>query len=73
MLNQLSQMLTILTSNIESIQNVLKTQSIADIVASSHWIPGSAKHTLLATLSDPTVVAGVQSKLQQNVSQLINL
>jgi hypothetical protein len=73
MLNQLSVMINIATKNVESIQLLLKTKSVADIVGASHWIPSSAKSIILNTLSDPTVVAGVQSKLQSNISQLINL
>lgn len=73
LLSQLSQMLGMVTNNIAGIQTVLQTQSISDIVASSHRIPGAAKDILLKALADPTVVAGVQTKLQANVSQLMNL
>lgn len=73
LLNQVSEMLNIVTNNISGIQNLLKTTSVADIVSSSHRIPGAAKKIILDMLSDPTVVAGVQSKLQTNISQLINL
>lgn len=73
LLNQLSEILIIFTGNIESIQNLLKTQSIADIVATSHRIPNAAKEIVLDTLSDPTIVVGVQTKLQANISQLISL
>ncbi len=73
LLSQLSEMLRMMTSNIAGIQALLQTQSISDIVAASHRIPGSAKEILLKALADPTVVAGVQTKLQSNVSQLMNL
>lgn len=73
LLSQLSQMLGMVTNNISGIQTMLQTQSISDIVAASHRIPGSAKEILLKALADPTVVAGVQTKLQSNVSQLMNL
>ena len=73
LLNQLSTIVAIVTRHVESIQTLLKTKSIAEIVASTYRIPDWAKHTILTTLSNPTVVAGVQSKLQQNVAQLINL
>lgn len=73
LLSQLSQMLGMVTNNIAGIQTLLQTQSISDIVASSHRIPGAAKDVLLKALADPTVVAGVQTKLQGNISQLMNL
>lgn len=73
LLSQLSQMLGMVTNNISGIQTMLQTQSISDIVATSHWIPSAAKDILLKALADPTVVAGVQTKLQGNVSQLMNL
>ena len=66
-------MLGMVTNNIAGIQTMLQTQSISDILASSHWVPSAAKDILLKALSDPTVVTGVQTKLQANVSQLINL
>lgn len=73
LLSQLSQMLAMVTNNISGIQTMLQTQSISDIVASSHRVPSAAKEILLKALADPTVVAGVQTKLQGNVSQLMNL
>ena len=73
LLSQLSQMLGMVTNNISGIQTILQTQSISTIVASSHRIPSAAKEILLKALADPTVVAGVQTKLQGNVSQLMNL
>lgn len=73
LLSQLSQMLGMVTNNIAGIQTMLKTQSISDIIAASHWIPSAAKEILLKAMADPTVVAGVQTKLQGNISQLMNL
>jgi predicted PurR-regulated permease PerM len=73
LLSQLSQMLGMVTNNIAGIQSVLQTQSISDLVASSHRVPSAAKDVLLKALADPTVVAWVQTKLQSNVSQLMNL
>lgn len=73
LLNQVSELINMATANIANIQALLKTTSIADIVASSNWIPWAAKEIILETLSDPNVVVGVQTKLQENVTQLINL
>lgn len=72
-LNQIAEMLNILTANIASIQELLKTQSIADIVAGMHRIPVSAKKIIMDMFTDPTIVTGVQSKLQQNITQLMNI
>ncbi|MEI7563721.1 MAG: hypothetical protein WCJ39_09120 [bacterium] len=73
LLSQLSQLLHMVTNNIAGIQTTLQTQSVSDIVSASRWIPSAAKETLLKALADPTVVAGVQTKLQSNVSQFMNL
>lgn len=73
LLNQVSQMLAMFTANIQDIQALLKTKTVAEIVAASPWIPWAAKDIILTTLSDPTVVAWVQTKVQANISQIINL
>ncbi len=73
LITQLSSLITMLTANIEHIQVILETQSLSEIVTGAHWIPWSAKETLIRVLSNPDVVAGVQTKLQTNISQIINL
>ncbi|MEI7918711.1 MAG: hypothetical protein WCH65_00400 [bacterium] len=38
-----------------------------------HWLPSALKTALLDSFSNPAVVNGVQSQLQQNISQIVNL
>ena len=73
LLSELSQVLTIMTANVSHIQQVLQTTPLLDIVQQTHRIPKDAKEVLLNRFSDPTVVAGVQAKLQANMSQLISM
>ena len=73
LLSQLSQIIKIITLNIAQIQQVFQTTPLIDIVHQSHRIPNSAKEMLLTWFSDPTVVTGVQLKIQENMAQLINI
>ena len=72
-LNQLSDIIKLLIANISQFQSLLETKSLVGIVQDIHWIPGGLKSWLLDSLSNPAVVGGVQSQLQQNISQIVNL
>jgi predicted PurR-regulated permease PerM len=73
LLSQLSQIVNIITSNIANIQEMFQTTPLVDIISQNHWIPKSAKEMLLTWFADPTVVSGVQLKIQENMAQLINV
>ena len=62
-----------ITGNIATLQTTLQNKSIVDIVAASHWLPGSIKKSLLDIFASQGTALGVQSQLQANVSQLVNL
>ncbi len=72
-LNQVSDIITIFINNIANFQDVLTTKSIVGIVKDTHWIPWTVQKALLESFSDPNVVSSVQSQLQQNISQMINM
>lgn len=72
-LNQLSDIISILIGNISEFQQLLATKSLIGIIQDSHRIPGSLKTALLDSFSNPAVVSWVQSQLEQNISQIINL
>lgn len=72
-LNQLSDIISILIGNISEFQQLLTTKSLIGIIQDSHRIPWSLKTALLDSFSNPAVVSWVQSQLEQNISQIINL
>ena len=72
-LNQLSDIMTILMGNISDFQQMLATKSLVGIIQDTHWLPGSLKQALLDSFSNPAVVSWVQSQLDQNISQVVNL
>ncbi len=71
--DQIAKIMDILVANISHIQELLKTQSLTDIITNANWIPWAIKKAFLQSVSDPTIVSGIQSKLQQNITQLIDL
>ncbi len=72
-LDQLSAMMTIIITKVSVFQNTLATKSLVGIIQDAHWIPWSLRQALLQSFSDPAVVNGVQSQLQTNISQVVNL
>lgn len=72
-LKQLSDIITIIIGNISHFQQTLATKSLVGIIQDTHRIPWSFKQWLLDSFASPHVVAGVQTQLQQNISQIINL
>lgn len=72
-LNQLSDIMTIIIGNVSHFQQILATKSIVGIIQDIHWLPWSLKTALLDSFSNPAVVSWVQSQLDQNISQVVNL
>lgn len=56
-LNQLSDIISILIGNISEFQQLLATKSLIGIIQDSHRIPGSLKTALLDSFSNPAVVS----------------
>lgn len=73
LLNQLSDMMTIIIGKIVYFQDILTTKSLVGIIQDTHRLPGSLKNALLDSFSNPAVVSGVQSQLESNISQIVNL
>lgn len=73
LLNQLSDIITIFIGNIAHFQDILATKSIVGIIQDVRWLPGSLRSALLDSFSNPDVVVSVQTQLQQNISQIINV
>ncbi|MCX6824125.1 MAG: AI-2E family transporter [candidate division SR1 bacterium] len=73
MLNQISDIMTIAIGNISHFQQVLATKSLVGIIQDTHRLPGSLKQALLDSFSNPAVVSGVQTQLDQNISQIVNI
>ncbi len=72
-LNQISYIMTLFVSNIAHFQQLLETKSLIGVIQDTHRIPWGLKTALLDSFSNPAVVSGVQSQLNQNISQIINL
>jgi len=72
-LNQLSDIMTILIGNVSHFQQTLATKSLVGIIQDVRWLPWTLKQTLLDSFSNPAVVSWVQSQLEQNISQIVNL
>lgn len=73
LLNQLSDILSVLTANISHLQQVLQNKPFVDIVKDTHRLPAYLKEAILDSLQDPTLWAGIQYKFQDSISQLANL
>ncbi len=73
MLNQFSDMLTIIIAKISTFQDILATKSLVGVIQDSNRIPRGLKQALLDSFSNPAVVSGIQSQLQQNISQVVNM
>jgi len=73
LLNQVSGVINMLTANVSNIQTLLETQSLSSIISDISWLPWSIKHTLINSMADPTLVSGIQTKLQENISQIVNI
>ncbi len=72
-LNLISDVITIFIGNIAHFQNILATKSLVGIIQDIHRLPSSLKNWLLESFANPDVVVGVQSQLQQNISQMVSL
>jgi len=55
LLNQLSDILSVLTANISHLQQVLQNKPFIDIVRDTHRLPAYIKKALLDSLQDPTL------------------
>lgn len=72
-LSLISDVVTMFIGNIANFQEILTTKSLVGIIQDIGWLPWSFKNWLLASFSNPDVVAGVQTQLQQNISQIVSL
>ncbi len=72
-LNLISDIITICINNIASFQDILTTKSLIGVIQDIRWLPWSLKTGLLDSFSNPGVVAGVQTQLQQNISQIVSI
>lgn len=72
-LNQLSDIMTIVIGNMSHFQDTLTTKSLIGIIQDTRWLPGSLKTALLDSFSNPAVVSWIQNQLQENISQIVNL
>ncbi len=73
MLNQISDILTIFIWNVAHFQQALETKSLIGLIQDIHRLPSGLKTALLDSFSNPAVVNWVQSQLQQNIAQIVNL
>jgi len=73
LLNQLSDILSVLTANISHLQQVLQNKPFIDIVRDTHRLPAYIKKALLDSLQDPTLWNSIQYKFQDSISQLANM
>jgi len=55
LLNQLSDILAVLTANVAHLQQILQNKSFVDIVKDIHRLPAYLKKALLDSLQDPTL------------------
>ena len=72
-LNQFSDIMTMVIGNMAHFQTVLTTKSLVGIIQDTNRLPWSLKAALLDSFSNPAVVSWVQNQLQQNLSQIVNL
>ncbi len=72
-LGQISDIITIFIGNISNFQELLTTKSLTGIIEDINWLPWSIKTGILNSLGDPTVVAGVQNQLEQNIAQMVSV
>lgn len=72
-LNQLSDIISILIGNVSTFQQALTAKSLIGVIQDAHWLPWSLKTALLDSFSNPAVVSGVQNQLEQNISQIVTL
>lgn len=73
LLSQISDIITIVIWSVADFQTTLTTKSLLGIVQDIHRLPWTLKKWLLDSLNTPEVIAGVQSQLEQNISQIVNL
>ncbi len=72
-LDQISEVIMMGINNISKRQEILTNKSLVQIIEDIHRLPGSFKYGLLESFSNPDVVVGVQTQLQQNINQIINM
>ncbi len=71
--NQIAKIMDILLANVSNMQEMLKTQSLTDIIINMHRIPGTIKNAFLQSASDPTIASWMQTQLQQNITQIVDI
>ncbi|MCX6824896.1 MAG: AI-2E family transporter [candidate division SR1 bacterium] len=72
-LSQFSDIITMMISSVSHFQQTLATKSLIGVIQDIHRLPGALKKALLDSFSNPAVVSGVQSQIEQNISQIVNL
>lgn len=60
-------------NNISNRQEILSNKSLVQVIEDIHRLPSTLKYGLLESFSNPDVVVGVQSQLQDNINQIINM
>lgn len=60
-------------NNISNRQEILSNKSLVQIIEDIHRLPSTFKYGLLESFSNPDVVVGVQSQLQDNINQIISM
>lgn len=73
LLNQLSAIISMFTWNIAHLQAVLETSSLSAIVNDIHWLPKIIKNTMIDVLGDPTTGSEIQTQLQENMNNIVNV
>lgn len=73
LLTQIADVISILTSHITEFKSLLETKSLTSIIQDIHRLPRALKEWLLDAMMDPTLGTSVQTKLQENVSYMVNL
>lgn len=71
LLDQITDLIKIALGYVNNIQTILQTQSLTDIIQWMHRLPGYMKESLLSSIGDPNILYNIQSKLQENVSNII--
>ncbi len=72
-LNQVSNVIMMGIDTISKFQDILVNKSIIQIIKDISRLPWSLKSWLLASFNNPEIVSSVQTQLQQNISQIVNL
>jgi len=72
-LDQFSELMMMGINNVSHWQEILSNKSLVQIIEDIHWLPYTFKYGVLESFSNPDVVIGVQSQLQENINQIISM